>query len=133
MNILLEKSNSIGIIASSLCLIHCLVTPFIFIASVCAESCCDTTPNWWKGIDILFLIISFFAVYHSSKVTTKKIMTYSLWLFLIGLFLVIFNEYVQFFSLPQNAIYYPSLGLVILHFYNRKFCHCKEDRCCIEK
>ena len=34
------NSDLIGALASALCTIHCLVTPFIFLASTCARDCC---------------------------------------------------------------------------------------------
>jgi len=125
-----EKSNTIGIFASSLCLVHCLTTPLLFIAQS-QMICCDgaSVPLWWKGIDIFFLIISFFAIYWSAASTSKKWMKYALWGMWLFLSFIIINEKMQWFSIPEYFIYFPSLGLVFLHFYNRKFCQCKEDSC----
>ena len=54
---LLIPLDSIGIIASTLCTIHCIVTQFIFIARACTATCCSDAPLWWLMIDYLFLII----------------------------------------------------------------------------
>ena len=50
--------DNIGIIASSLCMIHCIGTPFLFIAKACSVSCCSDVPIWWQLIDYFFLIKS---------------------------------------------------------------------------
>ena len=59
--------DSIGIIASTLCAIHCIATPFIFIVKACTATCCSDAPSWWLMIDYLFLIISFLAIFFISK------------------------------------------------------------------
>ena len=65
------NSDLIGASASTLCTIHCLATPFLFLASTCSKSCCSGAPSWWLWLDYGFLIISFFAVYSSTKSTAK--------------------------------------------------------------
>ena len=66
---LLNSYDNVGIVASSLCMIHCLGTPFLFIAKACSTSCCSEAPIWWQLIDYLFLIISFVAIYFATKNT----------------------------------------------------------------
>ncbi len=134
MNFILNKSNSVGAIASSICLVHCLITPILFVAKVCSASCCaaETTPTWWKMLDLLFLGVALFAVYHSAKVTTKKWIGVGLWVSWFVLALVIANEYVQFAPVYEYAIYFPSLSLVLLHVYNSRYCHCNDDSCSVE-
>ena len=74
------NSDLIGALASTLCTIHCLATPFIFLASTCARDCCNGAPTWWLWIDYGFLIISFFAVYQSTKTTSKYWIKPALWI-----------------------------------------------------
>lgn len=130
MNLITKKSNGIGIIASSVCLVHCIATPFLFIAQTCSASCCETAPIWWQWVDYLFLVIAFFAVYHSASTTTNKLISRGLWTSWAILLLVIVNEKFQLIALPEYSIYFPALSLIILHIYNRKYCHCKMDKCC---
>ncbi|WP_298520995.1 MerC domain-containing protein [uncultured Kordia sp.] len=127
-----KKSDTIGIYASSLCLVHCLATPLLFIAQS-QMICCEGTsvPLWWKALDLFFLVISFVAIYWSVISTSKEWMKYALWTTWFVLSFILINERMQWLSIPEYAIYFPSLSLVFLHFYNRKFCHCKEDRCCV--
>ncbi len=126
------KTDKIGIIASTLCMIHCIATPFLFLAKTCSTSCCETSPNWWSSLDFLFLLISFFAIYQSSKNSSKLWMKYALWTSWAVLLIVLLNEKTHLFSLSDYAIYLPALALVVLHIYNLKFCQCKTDLCCTQ-
>jgi|GEM_PF-3179353 len=48
------NADFIGAMSSGLCLMHCLATPFLFIAKACTATCCADTPSWWQLIDYLF-------------------------------------------------------------------------------
>ena len=126
--VLEQKSDTLGVLSSSLCLIHCLLTPVLFVVQ---SSCCQAeTPLWWKGIDYVFLIVSFFAVYKSANETSKNWMKYALHACWTILAFVILNERFGLVNLPESSIYFPSLGLVFLHIYNNKYCKCSNDTCC---
>jgi len=120
-----SNSDLLGILASGLCMIHCIATPFLFVTQATASvSCAEISPLWWKSIDYIFLVITFFAIYFSAKFTTLKwmpITLYSCWFVLT--FLVI-NASLQLISLPHALIYIPALGLSFLHIYNRRYCSC---------
>lgn len=125
-----QKPDLLGTYASSLCLIHCLATPFVFIAQTGVAACCTTTPEWWKFLDFIFLVISFFAIYWSTKTTTITWVKPMLWVSWFALLIVILNEKLAMFPLAEWVIYVPALALIILHLYNRKHCKCKIDTCC---
>ncbi len=125
-----NKSDIIGMFASSLCLLHCTFTPLLFIAHAQLASHHEGIPFWWKVLDYAFLAISFIAVYWSVKVTSKAWMKYAFWGTWSLLFVILINEKLHWLHIPEAAIYFPSLGLVFLHIYNRKYCTCKEDECC---
>ncbi|WP_298880503.1 MerC domain-containing protein [uncultured Polaribacter sp.] len=135
MIILKQKSDILGSFVSSLCLIHCFATPFIFVAQTSVSACCTTTitPSWWSYIDLFFLVISLFAIYWSTKFTTAKWMKFALWINWFLLFTVITNEKSALFHLPEITIYIPAFALVILHIYNRKYCRCNVDSCCVKE
>lgn len=123
-----SNSDSFGSIASGLCLAHCIATPLLFAIqplSIHAE-----TPVWWSSIDIIFLVISFFAVYASGKNTSKKWVAYALWTSFIILTAAILNEKLELFHLGELVVYIPAIALVGLHLYNRKYCKCEDDTCC---
>jgi hypothetical protein len=124
------KTDKVGIIASALCMIHCIATPFLFLAKSSSVSCCEDSPNWWSSLDFLFLLISFFAIYQVSKNSTKNLVKYAMWTCWAFLLTILLNEKIHLFSLYEYTIYFPALTLVILHFYNLKYCQCKTDTCC---
>ena len=130
LNISIRKYDSLGALASGLCMIHCIATPFLFIASACTVSCCSATPLWWQWIDYAFLGISLFAVINVSKSSSNKFIKYGLWISWIGLFLFLLNAKFLWFSIPTNLKYVPALSLVTLHLYNLRFSKCKNDECC---
>ncbi|TPN83062.1 MerC domain-containing protein [Aquimarina algicola] len=116
-------------IASSLCLLHCLITPFLFMAHAGTTMFQDTHSIWWKSLDIVFLGLSFIAISRSVKTTAKPKMKYAFWTSWVLLFIIVMNEKLSVFSLPEQTIYPVSLLLVALHFYNLKYCQCKEECC----
>jgi len=126
------KSDLIGIVASSLCLIHCISTPLIFISQACTKTCCSSsTPAYWKWVDLLFLLISLISVYKSTERSTSQFLRLSLWFSWLALCFTISNEQVGFVRLPEYSIYLPGLALIILHLINRKYCKCTKDECCL--
>ncbi len=64
---LTSKSDFIGVAASTLCFFHCIATPLIFVAQAGSAVMEEVHPWWWGTLDIIFLVISFFAVYWSSR------------------------------------------------------------------
>jgi len=84
-----SKSDVIGAFASGLCMMHCIATPFFFIASACSATCCNTSPIWWQRLDYIFLFVSLFAVYQGSKSSTKLWVSCGLWANWLALFVLI--------------------------------------------
>lgn len=130
MLIIKQKPDTFGSLASALCLAHCIATPFLFISQTCAITCCEDTPIWWKFIDYIFLIISFFAVYWTTLTTTISWIKSVLWASWLGLTLIIINEKFEWFTLPESIIYIPAFTLILAHLYNKKYCGCRKDSCC---
>ena len=122
--------DNVGIIASSLCMIHCIGTPFLFIAKACSTSCCSEAPVWWQLIDYLFLIISFVAIYFVTNNTTLNWIKIAFWITWFVLFISILNHTFPVVETPKYFTYIPASAIIILHFYNLRFCKCKEDSCC---
>ena len=124
------KSDAIGALASGLCMIHCLATPFFFIASACSASCCNTAPLWWQWMDYFFLFISFFAIIQAARATKNEWVTYGLWTSWVALFLMIFNIKFGWVTLAENLKFIPAFTLVGLHLYNMRYCQCDKNECC---
>ena len=126
---IIPKSDVFGAAAGTLCMIHCIATPFLFIAQSASIESAEATPVWWSSIDYVLLAISFFAVFRSVQLTSKNWIKYGLWLSWIALAAVILNEKFELLSLVESAIYIPALSLVILHLYNRRHCQCETNKC----
>ncbi|MEL6305837.1 MAG: MerC domain-containing protein [Bacteroidota bacterium] len=126
-----SKSDLIGATASTLCFIHCLATPFLFMAHASMASEHHVAhPLWWGTLDLIFLSISFLAVYWSARNTSKSWVRLALWFFWGLLALIVINEKLGLFPLFEAAIYVPTLSLIFLHFYNRRYCSCEDEACC---
>lgn len=128
-----KSSDLIGALASGLCMIHCLATPFLFVAKSCttATSCCSNAPIAWALIDYVFIFISFFAIVWTTKTTTKEWIKYALWVSWATAFILILDQRVGLIPVPEQGFYVPALLLVGLHVYNVKYCKCTTDDCCI--
>jgi len=125
-----DKANMFGVLASGLCLIHCLATPFLFVTKMCSDTCCSEAPAYWQWIDYTFLIVSLIAVYYSVINSSKNIIKIALWISWVCLFLVLLNEKILIVQLPNYTIYIPALALIVFHLYNRRYCQCSEKECC---
>jgi len=127
------KSDIYGSTASTLCLIHCLATPFLFAAHTGHIHGHHTHPLWWGLLDLLFVGISLIAVYWSTKNSSKRWMKYALWFSWGLLAFVILNEKLGMIHLAEAVIYIPSMLLVVLHLYNKRYCQCAREGCCTQE
>ena len=123
-------SDSIGVFASGLCMLHCLATPIFFIVSACSSACCNNAPVWWQWMDYMFLAISFFAIQNSSNSSTKDWVIQGLWINWAALIFFILNAKFGWFLINPNLKFFPAFGLVFLHMYNMKYCQCEDNECC---
>lgn len=130
MDIISRKSDKVGATASLLCFLHCLLTPVLFLVQTCPFDNCGESPIWWKNIDYIFIIISFFAIYRSTTAASKKFMIYLFWINWTILFLLITNEKFELFKIPEIMTYISAISLAGLHLYNFKYCKCNDDDCC---
>ena len=120
----IENNVIYGIIVCTLCVLHCYATPLIFFSVAASNDNNISPPFLWKNLDYLFLAISLFIVYYSAKNTTKPIMKYILGISWLVLFLVISNEKINFFHIPELVTYITSINLAVVHLYNYRYCRC---------
>lgn len=130
MNKIVFPRDSIGILASSLCVIHCLTTPILFVVSSCSAICCSETPFWWQIIDYFFLTISFLIIYSLSHSITKKWLIASFWISWFLLLIMILNHTLNIVDLHSAFTYIPALIIILLHLYNMQYCQCQDKTCC---
>ena len=119
---LTNNSDFFGILTCSLCLVHCITTPLIFISLSSLNTKLSTSYSWWSNLDYVFLFISFFMVYFSAQITRIKWMKYLFWLSWVTLFLVIINEKTKSYQFSEYITYVVVTILSILHLYNLKYC-----------
>ncbi len=128
--ILTKNSDLYGAFASGLCLIHCVATPFLFMAGPSTIHMDELSPWWWGILDYLFIGIAFLAVYRSAQTTSLQWMKYALYISWVAMSLILLNEKFEVAHLMEEVIYIPAVALVVLHLYNRKHCKCATDHCC---
>jgi len=126
-----SSTDFVGAISSGLCLVHCLFTPLLFTIQACSSSCSEISPLWWKMVDFLFLVISLLAIIHTARHSSSKYIPQLLYTNWILLTLIIVNNFISIIIIPHALIYIPAISLIVLHLYNRKFCQCNEESCCV--
>lgn len=131
VNTTIVKSDSVGAIASGLCLIHCLATPLIFVAQACSASCCSSAPAWWRGIDYVFLAIAFFAIRKSTKSSSKAWIKYALWISWTALSLTLLIQLFPTIRMDHIYKHVAALSLVCFHLYSLRYCQCQGEKCCV--
>ncbi len=133
MILAINKSDTIGILSSTLCIVHCIATPFLFAFQANALKCYEFKPLWWSSLDIIFLIVSALAIYKSCMSISNKWIVIALSISWLLLVLIIINEKLAWFDIQETTVYLPSLSLIFFHWYGSKFCQCKNERCCINE
>ncbi len=107
----LKQSDVMGIFVSALCIIHCVITPFI-VVSLGLTSHAHHPLFSWHG---LFLILALTALFFSIKDASKSIKII-LWLSFGFMALgMIFEQSGVFFKV---LLYLGSIGLIIGHLKN---------------
>lgn len=125
------KADTVGAAASLLCMVHCLATPFLFVAQVCSKTCCAEAPHWWRTIDLIFLVISAAAVFQTMKTSTHRWVWMALWASWLVLAASVSFESLAPALFSHWAKYSAATALIGLHFYNMKFCKCSTPDCTI--
>ncbi len=120
----IQNIDIYGIIVCTLCLLHCIATPLIFFSVALSNDNKISPPFLWRNLDYLFLAISLFIVYNPAKNTTKSIMKHLLGMSWLMLFLVLTNEKIGVFHIPELVTYIGSLNLAVVHLYNYRYCRC---------
>ena len=119
--------DNIGATFSTLCVIHCFATPFLFIT----QSYILVVPGWWQALNYVFLLLSFFAVYKTSQNSSNQIVKILLYIFWGILATLLISEEFELFHLPEFITYSTGLTLAGLHIYNKKYCQCDDEECCV--
>lgn len=132
MNVTINKPDFLGAFTGALCLVHCLTTPFLFAALAGGAGFSGEAPFWWVSINYIFLVISFFAVLRTVQTTSGSLMKPLFWISWVLLSFVLINEQFGWVELSELASYVAASVLIVLHLYNRRYCQCETDNCCLE-
>jgi hypothetical protein len=113
----------LGIASSGLCLVHCLATPLmLFIQQYhfyqSPNISPDTQDSYWE---YLFVFISFMAIYFTTQNIDSRKIQISFWAFFSLFAISILFE--DDFENLQFVGYTSSIGLIITHIINIKYCN----------
>jgi hypothetical protein len=118
----LKNPDLLGVVASSLCLIHCVLTPFLFFSSVLVvispHGNEGEIPLFWKALEIIFLIISFWSVRQAKRKSLQSWIGYGLYLVWTILAITVISELLHVLFLGDYLKYIAVIVLIILHLYN---------------
>lgn len=126
-----RRSDLFGSMASTLCMLHCIATPFVFIAQTAHASCGSLGPWWWHALDFIFLLIGFFAIRRSQQTSSLTWIAKAMYVSWSILTLLILNNKMALLPITGWLIYLPACSLVALHLYNMKYCKCESENCSV--
>lgn len=130
MKLIIRNSDYIGASTSGLCMLHCFVTPLIFLSQSAAINISLEITFLWYSLNYMFLLISFIAIYYSVKNSSNFLVKVLLYLFWLLLSALIINEGLSIFPVPELYTYISAFSLSSFHIYNLKYCRCDDDECC---
>ena len=113
-NTKINQADLIGILSSSICLVHCLATPLLI-----AFGAGFITNPFFK---YLFLIISFVSIFKATENITRRKISLLLWISFWGFsFSTLFQEEYEWM---HYSGYLFAILIIIGHILNIK--HCRE-------
>ena len=131
MKLTIQHPDTIGAINSSICVIHCFSTPFLFLTQ--AQTSLvepSTVPLWWQLLNYVFIVVSFFAVFRTVKNSSNQLVKSLMWVSWVLLSALILNEEFEIMHMPELLTYFAGISLASLHIYNLKYCQCEDENCC---
>ena len=135
MKLTIQHPDTLGAINSSLCVIHCFATPFLFLTQAQTSLVeLSTVPLWWQLLNYVFIVVSFFAVFRTVKNSSNQLVKSLLWVSWVLLSALILNEEFEIMHMPELLTYFAGISLASLHIYNLKYCTISEEKtvCTVE-
>ena len=120
----LQRSDLFGAVISSLCAVHCTITPLFFVVKPVLETSGARnigSLEFWKYLDFVFLVLSVLAVWYSSRHTNYQRIKWILWISWIFFATGLLLEQIDFF-LGLWLMYIGSIALIITHIRNYRYC-----------
>ncbi|WP_299895587.1 MerC domain-containing protein [uncultured Aquimarina sp.] len=116
----INYSDWLGVTTSSLCAVHCTLTPLFFATRPILENTLNKHGHgagFWALLDYLFLGLSLIAVWYSARHTSNSIVKWIFWsawsIFTIGLLSELFH-----ISYGKWLMYVGSFMLIGMHLLN---------------
>lgn len=118
----LKNPDLLGVAASLLCLIHCVLTPILFLSSVLIvispHGNEEEIPLFLKALEMVFLILSFWSVRQATRQSLHAWIGYGLYIAWSILAITVILELVDVHFLGDYLKYIAVIVLIILHLYN---------------
>ena len=70
------------------------------------------------------------AIYFAVKKSVNTTVNLILWTLWSVMSLLILNEKLELFKLPEIIIFVTAISLALVHGYNLKYCQCNSEKCC---
>lgn len=117
-----------GAVISFLCVIHCALTPLVFLAKpLITPAANDHQSGLWGMLNYAFLVLSFVAVWYSAKHTLHDGYRRLLWFFWFLFASSIVLEMIHI-EIGEWLMYSSSIALAITHLINFRYCKkCKDQ------
>lgn len=118
-----SQADLIGMLAATVCMIHCLITPLFIVAKpllLPIEETHITHPwGWWKILDYIFLTVGLLAVIFATQVSSPRWLIFGFWTswFCLALGIHLEEEVVGKFLL-----YGGSSILIMHHVLHYRYC-----------
>ncbi len=133
------KLDSLGFVASTLCAIHCAITPFIVVFLTLYGLQFVTNPIFEFSFISISIFVGVFTFWHGYFKHHKKLYPFAIFIF--GLILILsghflFHDHVHTKSFVTNEILFliiSPVGAVLVgfgHFLNRKLTKAKKSLAC---
>jgi|TARA_B100001063_G_C16422542_1_gene384910 hypothetical protein len=92
----------------------------------------STAPGWWQPLNFVFLLLSFLAINRSIKNSSNQLIKVLFYIFWSILAFLLISEEFEILHLPEVITYATGFSLAFLHIYNKKYCQCEDEECCVE-
>ncbi len=119
-----SQADLIGMLAATVCMIHCLATPVFMVAKplLLPVEEAHIAPGWWKMLDYLFITIGLIAVVFATQAFSPRWLVLGLW---TSWFCLAIGIHLEDQILGKFLLYGGSLILILLHAFHYKHCKAK--------
>ncbi|MBX2873921.1 MAG: MerC domain-containing protein [Saprospiraceae bacterium] len=118
-----SQADLIGMLAATVCMIHCLVTPLFLVAKPLLLPVEGTHIahgwGWWEVLDYLFLTVGLIAVVFATHASSPRWLVFGLW---ISWFCLAVGIHLEEQLVGQFLLYGGSLILIVHHAFHYKYC-----------